>query len=88
MLCAATLRADWTVRPSESGDSVDASLFIAKVPNRLLKCFGLHNAQIIPQALWLVKYIIALAKVYQNKQLYLPLESTLVKNPGEGADQN
>src|SRR5258708_3742490 len=25
-----------------------------------------------------------LAKVYQNKQLYLPLESPLMKNPGEG----
>src|ERR1700682_6184860 len=25
-----------------------------------------------------------LAKVYQNKQLHLPLESTLVKKPGEG----
>jgi hypothetical protein len=25
-----------------------------------------------------------LAKVYQNKQLYLPLESTLMKNPGRG----
>jgi hypothetical protein len=36
MLFAATLRADWAIGPAKLSNRVNASLFIAKVPNRLL----------------------------------------------------
>src|SRR5438445_1715767 len=43
VLCVAALRACRTIGPAESGNRVNASLFIAKVPDRLLECFGLHG---------------------------------------------
>src|SRR5260370_22888630 len=45
-----TLRAYRAVRPAESGNRVNAGLFIAKVPNRLLECFGLHGLPSLPKS--------------------------------------
>ena len=48
------------IGPAESRYRVDANLLIAEIPNCLLECVGLvHNAKILAQDLWLVKYIIA-----------------------------
>src|SRR5258708_1706342 len=74
VLFVSALRAGRTIRPTESGNRVNADLFIAEVPNRLLECFGLHGLFPLPKyshySLWLVKYIIAFGSV-DSKGVYI-----------------
>src|SRR5216684_8701328 len=81
-LCLPLLRTPCRVSPFLATHTQTPGIGVSRLPN-----FSLHSPHATRHVILIAppsSLESTLAKVYQNKELYLPLESTLMKNIGGG----